>query len=179
MLTFCWMQMHIPYQQEVLAFIFIFQKVFLWPPSLKWHHKQTKIMFQITKFNLSDRIYPLQCTYIRIEDIPWPKQILRAVKVRAIWWDKEPCSLYQKQRPHKCFYHVRFFNGTPNCRFEVFCIKYTNDNNAKTFFENWREPCLPQLSQFQTKLNTLIIHCASDFPLTMLHKLIEYVIIRN
>ena len=40
MLTFCWIQMHIPYQQEVLAFIFIFQKmVFLLPPSLKWHHK--------------------------------------------------------------------------------------------------------------------------------------------
>ena len=93
MLTLCWIQMHIPYQQEVLAFIFIFQKmVFLWPPSLKWHHKQTKIMFQFTKFNLSDRIYPIGYTYIRIEDIPRPRQILRAVKGRAIWWDKKPCS---------------------------------------------------------------------------------------
>ena len=75
-------------------FIFIFQKVvFLWPPSYKWHHKQTEIMFQITKSTLSDIIYPIECTYIRIEDILWPRQILRAVKVRAIWWGKEPCSL--------------------------------------------------------------------------------------
>ena len=49
-------------------------------------------MFQITKFTLSDRIYPHECTYIRIEVILWPRQILRAVKVRAIWWGKRPCS---------------------------------------------------------------------------------------
>ena len=49
--------MHISYQQEVLAFIFIFQKVvFLWPPSHKLQHKQTKIMFYITEFTLSDRM---------------------------------------------------------------------------------------------------------------------------
>ena len=85
--------MHIPEQQEVLAFIFIFQKfVFLWPPSHKWHHKPTKIMFQITEFTLSDRIYPIEYTNIRIEDILWPRQILRVVKVRAIWWGKQPCS---------------------------------------------------------------------------------------
>ena len=85
MLTFCWIQMQIPKQQEVLAFIFIFQKVVvLLPPSHKWHHKHTKIMFQITKFTLSDRIYPIECTYIRIEDILWPIRILQAVKVRAI-----------------------------------------------------------------------------------------------
>ena len=72
---------------------FHFQKfVFLWPPSHKWHHKQTTIMFQITKFTLSDRIYPIEYTYIRIEDILWPRQILRVVKVRAIWWGKRPCS---------------------------------------------------------------------------------------
>ena len=53
-------------------------------PSHKWHHKQTKIMFQITKFTLSDRIYPNEYTYIRIEDILWPRQIVRMVKVRAI-----------------------------------------------------------------------------------------------
>ena len=53
-------------------------------PSHKWPHKQTKIMFQITKFTLSDRIYPIEDTYIRIEDILWPRQIVRVVKVRAI-----------------------------------------------------------------------------------------------
>ena len=41
-------------------------------------------MFQITQFTLSDRIYPIEYTYIRIEDILWPSQILRVVKVRAI-----------------------------------------------------------------------------------------------
>ena len=93
MLIFCCIQMHIPSQREVLAFIFIFQKVvFLLPPSNKWHHKQTKIMFQITKFTVSDRIYPIECTYIEIEDILLPRQIRRSVKVRAIWWGKEPCS---------------------------------------------------------------------------------------
>ena len=49
-------------------------------------------MFQITKLNLSDIIYPIECTYIRIEDILWLRQILQAVKVWAIWWGKEPCS---------------------------------------------------------------------------------------
>ena len=49
-------------------------------------------MFQITKFTPSDRIYPIECICIRIEDILWPRQILRAVEVRAIWWGKEPCS---------------------------------------------------------------------------------------
>ena len=53
-------------------------------PSHKWHHKQTKLMFQITKFTLIDRIYPIAYTYIRIEGILWPRQILRVVKVRAI-----------------------------------------------------------------------------------------------
>ena len=53
-------------------------------PSNKWHHKPTKIMCQITQFPLSDRIYPIEYTYIRIEDILWPRQILRVVKVRAI-----------------------------------------------------------------------------------------------
>ena len=38
-------------------------------PSHKWHHKQTKIMFHITKFTLSDRIYPFERTYIRISGI--------------------------------------------------------------------------------------------------------------
>ena len=56
MLTFCWIYMHISYKHEVLAFIFIFQKVvYLRPPSHKWNHKQTKIIFHITKFTLSDR----------------------------------------------------------------------------------------------------------------------------
>ena len=53
-------------------------------------------MFQITKCTPSDRIYPIECTYIRIEDILswlWPRQILRAVKDRAIWWGKELCTL--------------------------------------------------------------------------------------
>ena len=50
-------------------------------------------MFQITKFTLSDGIYPIEYTYIRIEDILWPRQIVRMVKVRAIWWGKQPCSL--------------------------------------------------------------------------------------
>ena len=73
----------------------------LWPPSHKWHHKQTKLMFQITKFTLIDRIYPIEYTYIRIEDILWPRQILRVVKVRAISWGKQPCSLLQMFR--KCY----------------------------------------------------------------------------
>ena len=64
----------------------------LMTPSHKLHHKQTKIMFQITKFTLSDGIFPIECNYIKIEDLLWPRQILRAVKVRAIWWGKEPCS---------------------------------------------------------------------------------------
>ena len=29
-------------------------------PSHKWHHKQTTIMFHITKFIFSDRIYPIE-----------------------------------------------------------------------------------------------------------------------
>ena len=53
-------------------------------PSHKWHRKQTKIMFQITKFTLSDRIHPIEYTNTRIEDILWPRQILRVVKLRAI-----------------------------------------------------------------------------------------------
>ena len=44
--------------------------------------------------HLSDRIYPIDCTYLRIKGILWPRQILRAVKVRAIWSGKEPCSFY-------------------------------------------------------------------------------------
>ena len=63
MLTFCLIQMDIPKQHEVLAFIFIFQKaVFLLPPSHKGHHKQIKIMFQSTKFTRSYRIYHTECT---------------------------------------------------------------------------------------------------------------------
>ena len=50
-------------------------------------------MFQIIKFTISDRIYPIERTYMRIEDLLRPRQILRAVKVRAIWVGKEPCSL--------------------------------------------------------------------------------------
>ena len=65
-------------------FHFSESRIFMTPPSHKWHHKQTNIIFQITKFTLSDRIYPNECTYIRIEDILWPRQILRTVKVRAI-----------------------------------------------------------------------------------------------
>ena len=76
----------------IVYFHFSESRIFM-TPSHKWHHKQTKIMFQISKFTLSDRIYPNECTYIRIEDILWPRQILRAVKVRAIWWGKGPCSL--------------------------------------------------------------------------------------
>ena len=53
-------------------------------PFHKWHYKQTKIMFKITIVTLSDNTYPFECTYIRIEDILWPRQILRAVNVRAI-----------------------------------------------------------------------------------------------
>ena len=45
---------------------------------------QNKIMFHIPKFTLNDRIYPIECTYIRIKGIPWRRQILRVVKVRAI-----------------------------------------------------------------------------------------------
>ena len=41
-------------------------------------------MFYITKFTLSDRKDPIECAYIRIEDILWPIQILRAFKVWAI-----------------------------------------------------------------------------------------------
>ena len=62
------------------------------PPSYKWHHIPTKTIFHITKFTLSDRIYPIECTYIKIECILWPRQILRAVKARAKWQGKEPCS---------------------------------------------------------------------------------------
>ena len=53
-------------------------------PSNKWHHKQNKIMFHITKIALSDRTYPIECTYIRIEGILWPRHILQAVTVRGI-----------------------------------------------------------------------------------------------
>ena len=49
-------------------------------------------MLQITKFTLSDRIYPIERTYMRIEDLLRPRQILRAVKIRAIRLGKEPCS---------------------------------------------------------------------------------------
>ena len=96
------------------SFYFHFQKVvLLLLPSDKWHHKQTKITFHITKFTLNDRKYPIiiwiyalylqrlvlihrniceskviqfrfECTYIRIEGILCPGQIIRAVKVWAI-----------------------------------------------------------------------------------------------
>ena len=33
-------------------------------------------MFKITKFTLSDRIYPIKCAYIRIEDIKYKKILL-------------------------------------------------------------------------------------------------------
>ena len=51
-------------------------------------------MFQITKFTLSDRIYPIERTYMRIEDLLRPRQILWAVKVRAICLGKEPYSFH-------------------------------------------------------------------------------------
>ena len=94
-----------------LSVYFQFQKfVFLWPPSHKWHHKPTKIMFQIIQFTLSDRIYPSEYTYIRIEDILWPRQILRVVKVRAIWWGKQPCSFKNSNKKRKwcitCIYSI-------------------------------------------------------------------------
>ena len=76
---------------SVFFFHFSESRIFM-TPSHKWHHKQTKIMFQITKFTLSDRIYPIKWTYIRIADILWHRQNLRAVKVRAIWWGKGRCS---------------------------------------------------------------------------------------
>ena len=81
--------MHISSQQEVLVLIFIFQKIviFMTPlPSHILHHKQIEITFNITKFSLSDRMYPIhiECIHIRVEGILWPEQILRAVKVRAI-----------------------------------------------------------------------------------------------
>ena len=77
--------MHISEQQEVLGFIFIFSDIRIFmPPSHKWHHKHTNIMFHFTNFTLSDRIYPIECTYIRIEDIIWSRKIVWAVKVRAI-----------------------------------------------------------------------------------------------
>ena len=56
-------------------------------------------MFQITKFTLSDRIYPIERTYMRIEDLLRPRQILRAVKVRAICLGKEPCSFVTLHEP--------------------------------------------------------------------------------
>ena len=45
--------------------------------------KQTKIMFHISKFTLSDRLYPIESTNIRSEGTLWTRQILWAVKVRA------------------------------------------------------------------------------------------------
>ena len=48
-------------------------------------------MFQI---HSSDSIYPIECTYIKNEDILCLRKILRAVKVRAIWWGKEPYSFH-------------------------------------------------------------------------------------
>ena len=85
MLTLCWIQMHIPLTTESFSVYFHFSesRIFM-TPSHKWHYKQTKIMFQITNFTLSDKIYTIECTYIRIEDILWSRQILRAVKVPAI-----------------------------------------------------------------------------------------------
>ena len=62
---------------------------------------KTKIMFQITKFTLSDRVYPIERTYMRIEDLLRPRQILRVVKFRAICLGKEPCSFY-RLRYTKC-----------------------------------------------------------------------------
>ena len=57
-------------------------------------------MFQITKFTLSDRIYPIERTYMRIEYLMRPRQILRAVKVRAIWLGKEPFSFQLHVKEH-------------------------------------------------------------------------------
>ena len=65
----------------------------LWPPSNKWHDKQTTIMFHITNITLSDRIFPIECTYVRIESLLWLKQILLVVKVRAIWKGKNRAPL--------------------------------------------------------------------------------------
>ena len=64
-------------------------------------------MFQITKFTLSDRIYPIERTYMRIEDLLRPRQILRAFKVRAIWLGKEPCAFqwYRQQNGERRVIH--------------------------------------------------------------------------
>ena len=72
-------------------------------------------MFQITKFTPSDRIYPIECTCIRIEDILWPRQILRAVKVRAIRWGKEPCSFGQMTQALNCI-ELSAINNDTNIR---------------------------------------------------------------
>ena len=37
-------------------------------------------MFQIKKITPSDRIYPIKCTYIRIEDILWQNKFYRRPK---------------------------------------------------------------------------------------------------
>ena len=44
-------------------------------------------MFHITKLTLSDRIYPIECTYVRVEGIILTRQILRVVKFGQ--YDKE------------------------------------------------------------------------------------------
>ena len=53
----------------------------------KLHYKQTKIIFHITKFTLSDRIYPIEYTYIRIEGILCPDQFY--VRSKFGQYDKE------------------------------------------------------------------------------------------
>ena len=71
-------------------------------------------MFQITKFTLSDRIYPIEYTNIRIEDILWPKHILRVSKFgqydgvnnRAPSFKKTYTSL---NIAFECIYNMRWF----------------------------------------------------------------------
>ena len=79
MLTFWWIPMLLSEQQEVLGGIFIFQKVvFLLPLPINGIITDQNYA---SYYKISDRIYPIECTYIRIEGLMWSREILRAVNM--------------------------------------------------------------------------------------------------
>ena len=71
MLTFCWILLdsnaHILTTGSFSVYFQFTESRIVITPSHKWHHKQAKIIFLITKFTVSEGIYAIECTYIRIE----------------------------------------------------------------------------------------------------------------
>ena len=111
-------------------------------------------MFQITQFTLSDRIYPIEYTYIRIEDILWPRQILRVVKVRARWWGKQPCSFIFRDVSATC-YDVNCFEICSITVFSINCMEIKFDFSEKSLTHRMN---MTSISIYNDFLHISVIH---------------------